>query len=378
MKRRIFVGGALGGVSASAASAAPPKVKAGDIPTTTFGKTGIPVSVLAQGGARMDLLPDVATAAAHVRKVYDLGISYFDCSRLYWDGRAEEAYGIGLQGVRKNVFLTTKTVKRTAKEAMEELETSFRLMKTDYVDLWQAHAVQNKDDIDRPLAPGGALEAFEAAKKAGKCRFIGFTGHFDPEAHAALIKAYDRWDTVMMPIHAADHAYLSFEKIALPEARERGLGTQAIKVFAKAFLLRALSPTECLRYVLSQPGVHVAVCGAGTQGQMEDNIRAVRNFNKLTAEEIADVRKGQSSVPASTPGRPWSIGKRRPDTAVFVPRSANGTRTAAWLRWFAFTNCTTPCIKEHAIPSRAVPARRVIAGAGRHSGAYLQHLLLRR
>ncbi|MBN9663228.1 MAG: aldo/keto reductase [Acidobacteria bacterium] len=291
MNRRIFVGGAFTGMAASGANAAPPKVKAGDIPTTTFGKTGIQVSVLAQGGARMDLLPDVPSAAAHVRKVYDLGITYFDCSRLYWDGRSEEAYGIGLQGVRKNVFLTTKTVKRTAKEAMEELETSFRLMKTDYVDLWQAHAVQNKDDIDRLLAPGGAIEAFEAAKKAGKCRFIGFTGHFDPEAHAALMKAYDKWDTVMMPIHAADHAYLSFEKIALPEAVERGLGTQAIKVFGKAYLLRSLSPTECLRYVLSQPGVHVAVCGAGTQGQMEDNIRAVRNFKKLSAEEIADVRK---------------------------------------------------------------------------------------
>lgn len=291
MNRRIFVGGAFTGMATTGANAAPPKVKAGDIPTTKFGKTGIQVSVIAQGGARMDLLPDVPTAAAHVRKVYDLGITYFDCSRLYWDGRSEEAYGIGLQGVRKNVFLTTKTVKRTAKEAMEELETSFRLMKTDYVDLWQAHAVQNKDDIDRLLAPGGAIEAFEAAKKAGKCRFIGFTGHFDPEAHAALMKAYDRWDTVMMPIHAADHAYLSFEKIALPEAIERGLGTQAIKVFGKAFLLRSLSPTECLRYALSQPGVHVAVCGAGTQGQMEDNIRAVRNFKKLSAEEVADVRK---------------------------------------------------------------------------------------
>jgi len=180
---------------------------------------------------------------------------------------------------------------RTAKEAEQELETSFRLLKTDYVDLWQAHAVQNRDDIDKILAPGGAIEAFEAAKKAGKCRFIGFTGHFDPEAHAALLKAYDKWDTVMMPIHAADHAYLSFERTALPVAIEKGVGIQAIKVFGKAFLLRSLNPTECLRYVLSQPGVHVAVCGAGTQGQMEDNIRAAQNFRKMIPEEMAEVRK---------------------------------------------------------------------------------------
>ncbi|MDE3186789.1 MAG: aldo/keto reductase [Acidobacteriota bacterium] len=291
MSRRSFAGGAIAAASLAGTLAESEKVKAGDIPTTTFGKTGIQVSVIAQGGARMDLHPDVQSAAAYVRTVYDLGVNYFDCSRLYWDGRAEEAYGIGLQGVRKNVFLTTKTVKRTAKEANEELETSFRLLKTDYVDLWQVHAVQSHEDIDKILAPGGAMEAFEAAKKAGKCRFIGFTGHYDPEVHAALLKACDKWDTVMMPIHAADHAYLSFEKTALPAAIERGVGTQAIKVFGKAFLLRSLNPTECLRYALSQPGVHVAICGAATQGQMEDNIRAVQGLRKMTAEEMADVRK---------------------------------------------------------------------------------------
>jgi predicted aldo/keto reductase-like oxidoreductase len=262
-----------------------------DIPTTTFGKTGVKVSIIAQGGARMDLHPDIQTAAAHVRRMYGLGVTYFDCARGYWGGRSEEAYGIGLEGVRKNVFLSTKTLKRTAPEVRQDLETSLRLLNTDYVDLWQVHAVRNQDDIDKILGPGGALEAFEAAKKAGKCRFIGFTGHDDPETHAALLKAYDKWDTVMMPLHAADHAYLSFEQIALPVAAERGVGVQAIKVFGKAFLLRSLSPTECLRYVLSLPGVHVAVCGAGTEGQMEDNIRAAASFKKMTAEEMADVRK---------------------------------------------------------------------------------------
>lgn len=291
MERRSFVGGAFAGMSITGAFAAPQKVKAGDIPTTTFGKTGVNVSVIAQGGARMDLHPDVQTAAAHVRRVYDLGVTYFDCARLYWDGRSEEAYGIGLQGIRNNVFLTTKTIRRTAKEVEQELETSLRLLKTDHVDLWQMHSIENQGDIDKILAPGGAMEAFEAAKKAGKCRFIGFTGHYDPEAHAALLKAYNKWDTVMMPVHAADHAYLSFEKTALPVAKEYGVGVQAIKVFGKAFLLRSLSSTECLKYVLSQPGVHVAICGAGTQGQMEDNIRTVQNFKKMTPEEIADVRK---------------------------------------------------------------------------------------
>jgi uncharacterized protein len=291
MKRRVFVGGVLAGLPITGAFATPQKVKAGDIPTTEFGRTGVKVSVIAQGGGRMDLQPDIQSAAAHVRAVYDLGVTYFDCARLYWDGRSEEAYGLGLEGIRKNVFLTTKTIKRTAREAQEELETSLRLLKTDYVDLWQAHSIQSQDDVNQILAPGGAIEAFQAAKKAGKCRFIGFTGHFDPEAHAAMMKAYDKWDTVMMPIHAADHAYLSFEKTALPVAADRNLGTQAIKVFGKAFLLRSLNPNECLRYALSLPGVHVAICGAGTLGQMEDNVRAVQNLRKMTPDEIADVRK---------------------------------------------------------------------------------------
>ena len=285
---------------------------AGQIPTTTFGNTGVKVSVIGQGGARMDLQPDVQSAAAHVRRVYDLGVTYFDCARSYWDGRSEEAYGIGLEGVRQNVFLTTKSHGRTAKAAEQDLETSLRLLKTDYVDLWQAHSIESQDDIDRILAPGGALEAFQAAKKAGKCRFIGFTGHYDPEALAALLRAYDQWDTVFMPLNALDHAYLSFERISLPVAVERGVGVQAMKVFGKAYLLRALSPTECLRYALSLPGVHVAICGAGTQGQMEDNIRAVQNLRKMTPEEMADVRKRAVAGMGEHVGSAAEYWKRKP------------------------------------------------------------------
>ena len=289
MKRRVFVGGAFAGVGLTGAYAQAPRPKSGGIPTRPFGKTGIAVSIIAQGGARMDLHPDVAEAAKHVRRVYDLGINYFDCAHAYWSGKSEEAYGIGLEGVRKNVFLTSKTTKRTRLETEQELALSLKALKTDHLDLWQMHDVRTKEEIERILGPGGAMETFEGAKKAGKCRFIGFTGHFDPETHAALLKAYDRWDSVLMPVHAADHAYLSFENTALPVAVEKGIGVQAIKVFCKAFLLRALSPRECLTYTLSMP-VHVAICGAGTPGQMEDNIRTAQSFKPLAATDLADVR----------------------------------------------------------------------------------------
>ncbi|HYW41634.1 MAG TPA: aldo/keto reductase [Bryobacteraceae bacterium] len=290
MKRRVFVGTAFAGVGLTGAFARPPKPKAGDIPTKVYGKTGVTVPIIAQGGARMDLHPTVAEAAAHIRRVYDMGLTYFDCARSYWNGKSEEAYGIGLQGVRKNVFLTSKSTKRSRQEAEQELAMSLKALKTDYLDIWQMHDVRSREEIDRILGPGGAMEAFEAAKKAGKCRFIGFTGHFDPEAHAAMLKAYDKWDSVLMPVHAADHAYLSFEKTALPVAVEKGIGIQAIKVFCKAFLLRALSPGECLTYTLSMP-IHVAICGAGTQGQMADNIRTAQSFKALSQGDLADVRR---------------------------------------------------------------------------------------
>lgn len=290
MKRRTFVGSAFAGTGVTGAHAQAPKPKAGGLPTIEFGKTGVKVTRIAQGGARMDLHPTVEEAAAHVRRVYEMGVTYFDCARSYWDGRAEEAYGLGLKGVRKNIFLTSKSTKRMRKEAEEELHLTLKAMRTDYLDLWQMHGVQTKGDIEKILGPGGAMEAFEGAKKAGKCRFFGFTGHFDPETHAALLRAYGKWDTVLMPVHAADHAYLSFEQTALPVAVDMGVGIQAIKVFCKAFLLRALNPGECLRYTLSRP-VHVAICGAGTTGQMEDNVRVAQTFRAMTTEEMADVQK---------------------------------------------------------------------------------------
>jgi aryl-alcohol dehydrogenase-like predicted oxidoreductase len=290
MQRRTFVGGAFAGTGLTGAYAQPGKQKVGDIPTIEFGKTGVRVTRIAQGGARMDLHPTVKEAAGHVRRVYEMGVTYFDCAHNYWDGRSEEAYGLGLAEVRKSIFLTSKSGKRTRAEAEAELSLTLKAMRTDHLDLWQMHGVQTKAEVERILGPGGAMEAFEAAKKAGKCRFFGFTGHFDPEVHAQLLRAYSKWDTVLMPVHAADHAYLSFEKTALPVAVDMGIGIQAIKVFCKAFLLRSLNPNECLRYTLSRP-VHVAICGAGTAGQMEDNVRTLQSFKALSATEMADVQK---------------------------------------------------------------------------------------
>ena len=225
-----------------------------------------------------------------MRHAYELGLNYFDCAHSYWDGHSEEVYGDVLSDVRKQVFITTKSSKRTRLEAEQELHASLKSLKTDYLDLWQMHGIQDQNDVDRIFAPGGAMEAFEAARKAGKCRFFGFTGHYDPHVHLTMLKGYDQWDSILMPLHAADPAYLSFERITLPAAVQRGIGVQAIKVFGNAFLLRVLNAEECLRYALSLP-IHCAAVGCSTLGQLDDDVRFAQNFRPYTAAEMEDLRK---------------------------------------------------------------------------------------
>jgi len=288
MRRRTFFGSAFAGLGALAA-ARPPEVKPGDIPLRIFGKTGVKLTVIGQAGGRFPLLAGKEEGVALVRRAYELGVNYFDNAHGYWDGRSEEVYGEALAPVRKKVFLTTKSTRRTRQEAEAELHLSLRRLKTDYVDLWQIHAVSEMDEVDKIFAPGGAIEAFEAAKKAGKCRFIGFTGHRDPHVHLAMLRAYDRYDTILMPLHAADPAYLSFEKLVLPVAVERGLGIQGMKNFANARLLATLSARDCLSYVLSLP-IHCTAIGCTTLGQLEDDIRVAQRFQALAAAQMDALR----------------------------------------------------------------------------------------
>lgn len=292
MKRRTFFGAVFSGLG-SAANAKPSKPRAGDIPTRPLGRTGEKLTIIGMGGARFHLIP-FEEGAALVRRAYDLGVNYFDMARSYWNGRAEGVYGAVLPAFRKKVFLTTKSGKRTRKEAEAELELSLKLMKTDYVDLWQMHGVNTKEDINRILAPGGALEAFEAAKKAGKCRFIGFTGHADPDFNLRMLRSYGGFDTMLMPLHVADTAYLSFEETALPTAVEQGIGILGMKIFGNAFLLRAFSVRDCLSYTLSLP-VHAVTLGFCTQGQLEDDVRVAQEFKPLSHEQMDALRARATS-----------------------------------------------------------------------------------
>jgi len=292
MKRRTLIGGLAGGLFAGlgtrATHAREPLPEAGEIPMRTFGKTGVKLTVIGLAGGRFPLI-STEEAIALTRRAVELGINYFDTAHGYWNGHSEEVYGKVLPAVRQRVFLTTKAADRTRRGAEDQLHLSLKRLGTDYVDLWQVHGIQDKADVARVFAPGGAIEAFEAAKKAGKCRFIGFTGHHDPEAHLEMLRAYDRWDTILMPLHIADPLYLSFEERVLPRAVERGMGIQGMKNFCNAKLLQTFSVKECLSYVLSLP-IHCTAIGCTSLGQLEDDVRIARGLIPLGAEQRAALR----------------------------------------------------------------------------------------
>lgn len=293
MRRRTFFGGVFGGLAATAFGR-PSKPKAGEVPRRSFGKTGEKLTIIGQAGGRFPLI-SFEEAKTITLRAYDLGINYFDNAHGYWEGRSEEAYGAVLPPFRKEVFITTKSTNRTRQGAEAELALSLKRLRTDYVDLWQIHAVGEKEEVEKIFGPGGAIEAFEAAKKAGKCRFIGFTGHHDPYVHLEMLKAYDKYDSILMPLHVADPGYLSFEKLVLSTAVDRGMGVQSMKNFANAKLLQSFSARECLSYSLSLP-IHCAAVGCTTIGQLEDDVRIAQQFKPFSAEEMAALRQRAAEI----------------------------------------------------------------------------------
>ncbi len=290
MRRRTFISSAGAVAVAPALSAAETaKVKSGDIPKRVFGKTGEKLTIIGQAGGRFPMI-SYEDAKAVTLRAYELGINYFDTARIYWNGKSEEVYGEVLPPFRKNIFLTTKSPVRDRKGAEQDLDRSLRALKTDHVDLWQIHQVSTLEEVDQIFAPGGAIEAFEAAKKAGKCRFIGFTGHHDPDVHLAMLKRYDKYDTILMPLNPADPSYLSFEKNVLPVAVQRGMGIQGMKSTANAKLLHSFTVKDCLSYVLSLP-IHCLALGCTTIGQIEDDVRIAQQFQPMSETQLAEVRQ---------------------------------------------------------------------------------------
>lgn len=307
MDRRQFLhvsSGALG-VSLRALADAP-------MPMSTLGKSGLQVSRLTVGGYHMRVKSE-AEGVKIIHRAIDLGVVMFDSAAKYHDGASDETYGKALTpALRKKILLMSKAQIRDRDGAMGQLETTLKRMKTDYLDLWCCHEVSTHEEVDKIFGPNGSLEAFVKAKKEGKVRHIGFTGHHDPTVHQRLLDGYDGWETVQHPVNLVDPHYLSFISSVLPNIRKKGLGLLAMKSNAIGGITKNKVATiaECLRFTWSHD-IDTLVSGVETVEQLEQNVLVCKTFEKMLPQEI-------SSLLARTKGGPTGTkveGYKKPEKA---------------------------------------------------------------
>jgi aryl-alcohol dehydrogenase-like predicted oxidoreductase len=253
-----------------------------NLPRRTLGKTGEEVTALGLGGEGvLRTFGREEDAYRVIRAALEAGLRYFESARAY---SGSEAYlGQGLKGFREQIFLTSKSHGRSRAEAEEHLDTTLKNLQTDHLDLWQVHDVRTREDLAALGAPGGALEAFYRAKEQGKARFIGVTGHHDPEILRLALGMYE-FDTVLLPVNPAEPHHASFLPLA-KEAMAKGMGVIGMKVLCRGVLpqLYEDSLPLFLNYALSQP-VSVIVVGADTVEQVRELAQAAAEFEPQPPE----------------------------------------------------------------------------------------------
>jgi aryl-alcohol dehydrogenase-like predicted oxidoreductase len=301
--RRRFLGagvigaGAVVGRSAMAALAPLEMTNTGPdtIPRKPLGKTGEQVSIIGLGGYHVGTLATVQDAIRLVHEAIYAGITFMDNAWEYNDGRSEEFLGRALEGRRDKVFLMTKvcTHGRDEKVATRQLEESLTRLKTDHLDLWQIHEVIYDNDPDWHFAKGGVIEALEKAKKSGKIRYAGFTGHKSPAIHLKMLSRDYPFDTVQMPLNCFDGTYRSFEQHVLPEVVRRGmapLGMKSLGGDGQPLVHGVLTAEEGLRYAMSLP-VATTISGMDSLSVLRQNIAIARGFKPMTADEMEALRR---------------------------------------------------------------------------------------
>jgi aryl-alcohol dehydrogenase-like predicted oxidoreductase len=261
------------------------------IPMRPFGKTGAQVSALGLGGHHLGEAEDVTTAIRIVHEAVDGGITFFDNCWEYHRGKTEDWMGQGLRGRRDKVFLMTKvcTHGRDKALALQMLEQSLNRLQTDHLDLWQIHGVSFENDPELFIRPNGAAEALLQAKKDGKVRFLGFTGHKRPSTHMAMLGTGFPFDAVQMPLNPFDATFYSFQAEVVPEARRRGiavLGMKPLNGTAQAIKNGDITADEALRYAMSIPGVTVTITGMEKLDILRNNLRLAQNFQPMSPQEM--------------------------------------------------------------------------------------------
>src|ERR1700686_345678 len=264
-----------------------------EVPRRTLGRTGEKVSMVGLGGYHIGSQKDEQESIRIIRTALDSGINFLDNCWDYNDGHSEIRMGKALRdGYRQRAFVMTKIDGRTKKAAAQQIEESLRRLQTDRIDLLQFHEIIRMEDPDRVFAAGGGMEAAVEAQKAGKVRYIGFTGHKSPDIHLKMLETADahqfHFDAVQMPLNVMDAHYNSFGKKVLPVLLKKEIGVLGMKPMGAGIILnsKTVAPIECLHYAMSLPA-SVVITGCDSVAMVEQALKAARTFRPLSETQVA-------------------------------------------------------------------------------------------
>ncbi len=255
------------------------------IPKRPLGKTGEVISILGLGGeGLLRTYGKEKEASALIHRAIDLGITYFESARAY--AGSESYYGMALGERRKEIFLASKSHERTLDGALSHLEATLKNMRTNFLDLWMVHDVRTIKDIDQIFGSKGAIRAFESARRNKLVKWIGISGHRNPTILSRAIDLF-AFDTVLIPVNAAEPHYWSFAQEVLPKAQAKGMGVLGMKSFSRGVSMKIFGPDSFenfLRFALSQP-VSSIVIGCDTVEQLEANVKVAQTFRPMTQRD---------------------------------------------------------------------------------------------
>lgn len=265
------------------------------IPYRRLGRTNQLVSIIGVGGFHIGMPWDENEGIKIIRTAIDNGVNFLDNCWDYNDGVSEIRMGKALRnGYREKAFLMTKIDGRRKPAAARQIDESLRRLQTDVIDLMQLHEINTMDEPDVVWSEGGAMEALFAAKKAGKIRYIGFTGHKSPAIHLKMLniaRAHKfNYDAVQLPLNVMDAHFDSFEKKVLPVLKQNNIAVLGMKAMGGGRILRcgAVSAVECLRYSLSLD-TSVVITGCNNMRLLEQALAVARSFKPLTAAERTEL-----------------------------------------------------------------------------------------
>jgi predicted aldo/keto reductase-like oxidoreductase len=294
-----------------------------DMPYRTLGKTGEKVSCIGLGGYHLGL-PHVAEADAIrlLQSAVDRGINFSDNSWDYNNGESERRVGKALKsGYREKVFVMTKFDGRTKYSALHQLDESLQRLQVDHVDLWQFHENIRLEDPDRFFAEGGAAEAVIEAKRAGKIRYSGFTGHKDPSVHLRMLELAEKhhfdFDTVQMPLNVMDAHFRSFGQLVLPLLVKKQIGVLGMKSMGDGHILKSKTVTsiECLHFALSLP-TSVVITGVDSKVVLDQAFEAAKTFSNISPSDIAAILDKTSTASSNGKFEPFKTSAMFDSTAA--------------------------------------------------------------